>query len=278
MKTLFLILIFLCSSITYSQTTPGQVYAKGLEYFYSAKFNDAIKYFDEYIKSQSNEYKGYNFRGLCYLSLKNYPKAIEDFTKVITLTNSNSEGYINRANTFYFKGDPGSALKDFDEAIKNNPSNIEGYLGRGRVYLAIGKISNALSDLNSAAAVEPKNARVYINLAWAHLLNNDTSKAFENVKTAMFYDSNLVFTNYKRDLLYLKAENYKEVLDVMNVNIENNPESYLAYFARGFIYYLLNNYVKSRNDLVISLRLNERDDPQFEEVVNQLLRNIKRKT
>lgn len=278
MKKILIAVTLLISSAVLAQTTPEQIFSKGLEYFYAAKFQDAIKYFDDFVASKPNDYKGFNFRGLCYLSLKNYPKAIEDFSTVVNLAKTIDEGYINRANAFFYKGDPSSSLNDFAEAIRVNPKSIEPYLGRGRVYIALNKVSNALTDFNMAASLEPLNARVYVNLAWGYLLTNDTVKAFENVKNALYYDSNLVFTNFRRDLLYLKVENYKIVMNIINNDINNNPNSYLAYFARGFIYFLINDYKKSKSDLVKSLKLNERDDPQFESVVNQLLRNIKRKT
>jgi len=279
MKIFFTILILMyTAALSYAQSSPNEIYSKGVEYFYRGEFHDAIKYFDDYIRSNPNEYSSFNYRGLCYQALKDYSKALEDFTTVVNLGRTNSEGFINRGNTFYLKDDYNSALNDYTEAIKYNPNDVEGYIARSRSYIALNKLTKALTDLNAASSVDPKNARVYVNLAYAHILNNDTSKAFDDVKTALFYDSNMVFTNYSRDLLYVKAETYKSVLDIMNYNIRQNPGSYLAYFSRGFVYYLMNNYENSRSDMLKSIELNEIDDPKFEDVAYQILRNIKRKT
>lgn len=279
MKIFYTIVIIFCfTGVTFAQSSPDEIYSKGVEYFYRGEFHDAIKYFDDYIRSNPNEYSSFNYRGLCYQALKDYSKALEDFTTVVNLGRTNSEGFINRGNTFYLKDDYTSALNDYTEAIKYNPNDVEGYIARSRSYIALNKLTNALTDLSAASAVDPKNARVYVNLAYAHILNNDTSKAFDNVKMALFYDSNMVFTNYNRDRIYVRAENFKSVLDIMNYTIRANPGSYLAYFARGFIHYLMNNYESSRSDMLKSIELNEIDDPKFEEVAYQILRNIKRKS
>ena len=52
-KIKFAVLFFIIAQtgILYSQTTPEQIFSKGLEAFYGANFQEGIKYFSEYIIS-----------------------------------------------------------------------------------------------------------------------------------------------------------------------------------------------------------------------------------
>ncbi|MDQ3019513.1 MAG: tetratricopeptide repeat protein [Bacteroidota bacterium] len=275
-KASSIIFILFIALNTYSQTTPEQIFSKGLENFYGGKFNDAIKFFSEYIKSAPTDYKGFNYRGLCYQAMKNYPRSIEDFTKVISIAPRSSEGFINRGNSHFFSNSYPTALQDFNDAIRINSHDIESYFGKSRVYRQLRRFSEALKEVITAEGIDPKNPRVYLNMAWVHLQLKDTAKVFKDIETALYYDSNLVFTNYRRDLLFVLMENYKNSLVVASKRVDENPNSYMAYFTRGFIYFIMNNYVLAKEDLSKSISLVKDPDPKFISVINQIIRSIKR--
>lgn len=261
---------------SYSQTTPEQIFVKGMEAFYNSDFKQGIIFFNDYIASVSTDYRGYNYRGLCYQSMKNYQRSLEDFTKVIDLANNNWEGYVNRGNSYLKLGNYSSALADYSDAIRYVPDNIEGYLGRSKVYAQQGKYPNALSELNLAVGVDPMNPRVYLSKAWIHILNNDTLSIQNDINTAMYYDSNIVFTDYKRELLFVKVDNYKSILSILNDRVNKFPNSYLAYFSRGVVYFLMNSYDNAVSDLKRSMKLNTAKDQDFVNLVTKILRSIDR--
>lgn len=273
---LIAILIFFTAA-TYSQTTPKEIFEKGLENYFNSKYQDGIKYFDEYIKSAANDPMGFTYRGLCYQSLKNYQKALDDFTKVINLGKNNPEGYIYRGNTYVMQRNIPSALTDFFDAIRYGPDNIEGYLGRARAYVIKADYSNALKDINLAVGVAPRDPRVYVNKAFIHYLSGDTGNVLEAVDMAFYNDSDIVFTDTKREFLFTKIEIFKTSMNVINGKIRDFPENYMGYFVRGLTYYLTNSYDKSKSDLKKAIELNSNND-KLKVTVNKILRSIKRNT
>lgn len=275
-KLLFLLILILIFKHSSSQTTIPEIFGKGLEYYYGAKFQEAIQHFDEYIQSMPNNIKGYQFRGLCYQGLGNYPRAIEDFTKAIGIAPNNYEAYINRGNTYFLDDNLASSLNDFTDAIKINRNEIEGYIGRSRVYALQEEFPKAINDLITAAGIDPNNARLYINMSWINILADDTTEAFNNISKALSFDSNIVFTNYKRDQLYVKRESYKFALALADQKIQRHPESYLAYFTRGMINFLMNNYEFAIEDYKRSLFFNKNGSKEFVDVMEKILRSIKR--
>jgi len=274
-----LILLFLFSNIqnSYSQFSPVELYTKGLQKFYEGNFDEAVKYFNDYIAVATNDIKGFNYRGLSNLALKNYPRAIEDFTSIITINNTNVEGYTNRGYAYLFQGNNSSAITDFSNAIQYGPADIEGYIGRCGANIALRKMPNALKDLTLGAGIDPKNPRIYINKAWISYLTRDTLGFVSNVNQALYYDSNIVFTSSERDLIFIKVEMYKNALAYINHNTESNNSSYFDYFARGFIYFLLNKYNDSKADINTSVKIyKNKNNPDFNNAVNSLLRSIAR--
>ncbi len=270
---LFLIIIFVFKE-SYSQTTTPEVFSKGLEYYYGAKFQDGIQFFDDYIKSMPNDSKGYQYRGLCYQGMGNYPRAIEDFTNAVRIAAS-FENYVNRGNTYFLDNNLSSAMIDFTDAIRVNANEVEGYIGRSRVYTVQQEYAKAIADLNIASGINP-SARIYINMSWVNILADDTTAAFNNISKAFSYDSNIVFTNYKRDQLYVKTESYKFALDLQDRKIEMHPQEYLAYFSRGMIYFLMNKYEFAIEDFKKSLLLNKNGSKEFVDVMEKILQSIKR--
>lgn len=260
----------------YSQTTPAQNFNKGLEMYYGAKYQEAVKFFDEYIKSEPNQFKGYNYRGLSYQGMKNYPKALEDFTKAISVEPSNSEGYLNRGYTHLYQQKFSPALTDFSDAIRIDAHNIDAYIGKSMVYIIQRKYSEAMTNLNSASGVEPKSARIFITKAWVYILTDDTAKVIYNVSMAMYFDSNVVFTEHKRELLGFKLDNYRKALSIADQRIDKNPENYMSYFNRGIIYFFMNNYEKASADLKKSKSLNKNYNAKLDVLIDQIFRSIKR--
>ena len=277
MKNLFILLTLLfLTGKSFSQNSPQQTFDNGLEAFYDGRFQDGIKYFTEYISTNNTDFKGYTYRGLCFQAMKNYPRSIEDFTRVITVTPNNFDGYLNRGNSYYFSNNNEAAMRDYKDAIRLAPKDFEAYFGMSRVLMKLRRFDQALKEINSAEGIDPMNARVYVNKSIVHMQLEDTVALFNDVATALYYDSNIVFTDYRRDLIYVKVEIYKTVLASVNQLLALHPNSYIYYFMRGFIYYLMNSYSKAQADFDTSVKINIKSDQKFNQVIAMLNRSIER--
>jgi tetratricopeptide (TPR) repeat protein len=208
--------------------------------------------------------------------MKNYPRSIEDFTNVISVAPNNSDGYLNRGNSYYFNNNIPAAMQDYGDALKYTPNMFEAYFGKSRVFIQLRKFDEALKAVIAAEGIVPTDARVYINKAYVRALLGDTVETFNNIEIALYNDSNIVFTDYRRDLMYVKIESYKQALATINLLIQQNPNSYFYYFLRGFTYYLINSFDKAKKDLETAVKLYRKDDAQFNNLINKINRSIER--
>lgn len=279
MKRLNIVLMILflsLSSNSYSQSTPQDFFNKGLEAFYGGQFQVGVGFFDTYLKSMPHDYEGFKYRGLCYQGMKNYPRSIEDFANSIRIAPGNSDGYINRGNSYYLSKNYSAASRDFHDAIRVDPHNIEGYFGKAKIFNESRKFKDALKEINLAEGVDPMNARIYLNKAFIHMELRDTVNMFEDIATAMYYDSNFVFTEYRRDLIYIRFDTYKKVLSYVDNLLQQEPGSFMYTFVRGVIHFVMNNFDKAKVDLSEAVKLNPDPDTKFKDLISRISRSIDR--
>ncbi|MFZ1322413.1 MAG: tetratricopeptide repeat protein [Ignavibacteria bacterium] len=272
-KIILLLFISLTSVINlYSQENPQTVYRNGIEKFFNSDFDLAITYFTDYIKTETQAYEAYNYRGLCYLAQKNYAKAKEDFSSAVHLNKSFSQGFVNRANIFALQGDYDAALRDYNNAILADRANLEIYYGLSLLYINSKEFNKALIELKTAAALAPKNARVYLNTAIVNMLIGDTLRIFENVDEALYWDSSYLYTNLNKSLIFTIADRFHYALQVLNSAVSANPNSYLVYFNRGVIFYMMGNFPDAISNFNRSKDLYKGGDQRIINLITKITR------
>ena len=130
------------------------------------------------------------------------------------------------------------AIEDFTRAIELYPTWSEAYNNRGTTYGHAGKLDKAIEDLTKAIELGP-NAIFYNNRALTYGVKGDLDRALSD---------------------YTKA-------------IELNPNYALAYFSRGNIYYLKQEYKKTKEDFISAEKLGYKISSEKKEVLEELLKD-----
>ncbi len=272
-RGLLIFVIYLSGTFNcYTQTTPREYYNIGLKAFLDADFQNSIQNFNEYIKSFPDDYTAYNYRGLSYQSLKDYDNALKDFTSVIKYSSFSSLGYLNRANTFMLSGRDWDALTDYNAGLEIEPDNTQLFIGRSHVFAKRHDYVSALNELSQASIIDSTIAKIYINKAWVHTLANDTIEVFQDICDALNRDTNIILSDIRSDLRFVKADQYRKVLDFHSSIIKANPVNYMAYFNRGVVYFFENLYDRAKVDFDKALELNNEEKPGFSDTVGKFIR------
>ena len=79
---------------------------------FDAKFNDAIREFDQVISQYPDLAAAYDGRGVAYAGTQQYEKAIADFTRAIKLDPSYAPAYTHRAAAYKATGNTSNAEAD----------------------------------------------------------------------------------------------------------------------------------------------------------------------
>lgn len=121
-----------------------------------------IKIIDEIIDVYPKCAEAYVNRGMIYFNSGKFQDAITDFSKAIDLDPKNADFYCARGGAYNHLGKYNDAILDFDRAIKLDPQNAVGYHLRGLAYDDIREYDNAFCDYNKVIELDPQNAIIYV--------------------------------------------------------------------------------------------------------------------
>ena len=198
---LFLILVFLFSSIAFSQESN---YQKGIKFYNQRNFKSAISYFKKAIKNNENIEESYFFLGLSYINLKKYREAYHLSSKTIEL---------------------------YKKKINENPNDINAYYRLGYVYELMSFVpgknyfKKAISYFEKAQNLNPKDVGLVENIAFCYISMKDYKKAIEFLENANKLFPNNLWIEYYLGVSYFSIKDYEhaksyfsEVLDKSNGN------------------------------------------------------------
>lgn len=231
-----------------AQVTGNNIYDNARRNYISGNFEEAIKYYNEYLRSYTNDDRAFYERGMCYESLRRFDDALRDYTTAINLKSSYAKYYESRGYAYLKLKLPQNSLDDFNKSIQKDAFSSEGYWGRANAYIDLGKYDMALKDMNSAVNLDPTNAIYLYIRAVLYTTINDTTNFYRELDLLSNLYASAFFSNYKSQYVVLILDNINtNVVNLSRMIIEYPEESFL-YFRRGFNYYLLRNFTLASDD------------------------------
>lgn len=177
----------------------------GNNYFYKGNFNQAIKVYDEYIKSYPNDPNSYFNMGLCYIKLLDEEKAINYFLEAYRIDNKHVPSIFNLAYYYYKKKDYNNSLFYHSLLLDLDNKNPDIFYKLTQLEFEIEEYEQAKDHILKAISLDEKNPDYYIMAAKVYAKGyKDKSKTLEYIEKA--------FKNNFKDISYLKAQNEFKLL------------------------------------------------------------------
>lgn len=269
MKKLFILILILTASSTYSQTAPPcgetdykcqldaamkaqQADPKNPEGYYkvarimqkAGAHKEAIEMYSMYVSipGVKPEYlaDGYNNRGVAHRTLKQADLAAADFSKAFELVPTDPKFVANRgnANTDLKKYD--EALADYATAIKLDPKFVPAYSGRGNLYGATQRFKEAIADFTKAIEFDPADPENYYNRAVMYRETRELDKVIADYdKYIPLVAGNVVYQAdgyINRGIAKAALGRNEDALADFTKVIELDPKRANGYKARAMIY------------------------------------------
>jgi len=252
--TVLFFIITVNLNISYPQLKGITSYDNAYRNYTSGNFEDAIKYYNEYIKAYSNDDKAIYERGMCYENLRKFEDALKDYSNALRLKPFFAEYNISRGYAYIKTNMPTNAYDDFTRAIRSEPTNPDGYYGRVNANLDLNKYEFALNDLNAAINLNTKNPIYYYVRAIIYTELNDTAKFYDDLERILDYYPSEFFSSYKSQGVVLILDNIQNNINRLTNAINNIPDHYLLHFRRGFNYYVYKKFVPASEDFADAIR------------------------
>jgi tetratricopeptide (TPR) repeat protein len=169
MKKLLTIIGIICSLTAFGQTAQDY-FIKGNEEinFNTQNYANAIEYYDEAIKLDSDFVDAYFYRGYSKRQINDLKGAIADYDKAIELKPDFVDVFTFRAqvksdlkDSIGAFSDYHKAIKLYDQVIKLKPDSANAFTDRGFVKWKSNDWKGAIQDFDFAIKLDPKNAQNY---------------------------------------------------------------------------------------------------------------------
>ncbi|MBK7381579.1 MAG: tetratricopeptide repeat protein [Ignavibacteriales bacterium] len=167
-----------------------ELFDKGNNEYKIGNYQEAIKYYTNYIKEYPNDAGAYNNRGLAKDDLGDYRGAIQDYNKAIYLDPNNTDAYNNRGNAKSNLEDYRGAIQDYNKTIGIDPNDAGNYYNRGSAKSNLEDYRGAIQDFNKAIEINPNYADAYNNRGVAKKNLEDYRGAIQDYNKAIDLNPN----------------------------------------------------------------------------------------
>ncbi|MFH0892796.1 MAG: tetratricopeptide repeat protein [Bacteroidota bacterium] len=134
MKQFIIYLLLIVPFSVTAQSTPEELFGKGLEMVTKAKLDSGIYYYDQAIALKPNYHEAFFRRGLAWDKKGDIAKAIADYTSAISIFEK-PVYYNNRGIDYSITADFDKAMADYDKAISIDPTYGQSFLNKGYIYV-----------------------------------------------------------------------------------------------------------------------------------------------
>ncbi|MGD0786228.1 MAG: tetratricopeptide repeat protein, partial [Sedimentisphaerales bacterium] len=141
------------------------------------RYDEAIEYYKQAIKTEPGYAAAYNNLGVAYSSIGRYKDAIDTFKQTIEIRTDYAEAYYNLGFAYDKFGLAANAIDTYKQTVKIKPDYAEAYNNLGVAYAKLGRLPEAIDAFKQAIKIEPDLAEAHRNLGYAYLTIGDKSSA-----------------------------------------------------------------------------------------------------
>ncbi|MCP4552051.1 MAG: tetratricopeptide repeat protein [Bacteroidetes bacterium] len=232
-------------------------------------FTQAIRYFNQALRINSNDHYAYYLRGVAKFNLDDIVGAEMDYTIAINLLPYYAEFFHNRANTRSMQLKHESAFEDYARAIELDSTDASIFFNRARTFMHLKRYDEAIKDCDKAISLNYNHEGIYIlrgsakaggkyyedalkdmnlvlNYNPGYMLGfiqrgkvftelNRMDSAMMDFNYVLAADSNNTYALFSRAAAEMKSENYPEAITDLDHIIRLSPYNSYAYFNKAII-------------------------------------------
>ena len=153
--------------------------------------DDAIKAYNQAIKSDPTNDSYHSNLGDIYYSLDRYDDAAAEYNQAVRLDSSSEHNWYSLGQAYNQIGNYAGAEQAFKKISGQNP--LDAAFGLGQTYHLMGRYDDAVSELQSAIAINPKLGYAYLELGLVYTDQKELDKAKEQASILSSIDQSLAY-------------------------------------------------------------------------------------
>jgi Flp pilus assembly protein TadD len=141
------------------------------------RYDEAIEFYKQAIKTEPGYAAAYNNLGVAYSSIGRYKDAIDAFKQAIEIRTDYAEAYYNLGFAYDKFGRAADAIDTYKQTVKIKPDYAQAYNNLGVAYAKLGRFTEAIDAFKQTINIKPDLAEAHKNLGLACLAIGDKSSA-----------------------------------------------------------------------------------------------------
>lgn len=201
---------------------------------------EALEAYAEAVKLNVNHASNWKKKGNVFFELEKFTEAIATYDRALELEPEDGEIYNLRGQALFQLQQYDTALKMQDLALDLDRLNAQYWSDRGRNLLALGRYFEALTSFNRAQAIEPSNLPLWQDkflVLKALKRPQEAERVFRDVSNNYLKVRQQQPPQVKNLLpqgdFLVKAQMYRQAVNVYDQALEIRPNIYQAWLAKG---------------------------------------------
>lgn len=229
------------------------------------KYEESIKYYDKCLEIDENDYDALNYKAEALRMINKNEESLKVIEKALKIDNSFMNLYINKSKALYNMGFDGEALDAAISAQNIYPYSTSSYILQMKLYLRHSEFDNVLKVYERAKEFEVMDEEIVLYKIKALYGNDKIDEAEKDAIDLIKYISEngdkcnvLSEVYYEYSLMLSDKGTYKEALVAINNAIDISKDINY-YYARGYFYISLREYVNALSDYeyILSIKPND---------------------
>ena len=158
----------------------SSLYFKAIMSYKSEKYDKALEYFNEALKSGPEDIDSLTGKGMVLLKQKYIKESIDCFDRALKIDKKHAKALYYKGLALYYDGKYKEAIKYYDLALKINPKSADVWNGKGFLLYNNGRYEEALDCYKKTLEIEPQKTITLMN-------TGNTMYAMQNYSEAIIY-------------------------------------------------------------------------------------------
>ncbi len=226
-------IVFFSQAVRANTNYLGAYYFRAMSYLRLSRYDRAIEDFSHALALNTNDADAYYFRGWCYLDQRQYGQSITDLNSALSL-GTNITVLLLRAYVYSCATDYNSSIEDYNQAIYRWPASARAHVGRAQVFILQGAYGLGLLDCDEAIGLDPRLPTAYQERGNADQGEGNFENAIADYSDALQLDPDNSSLYYERAEAFAGGDDFSNAVKDLTVLVQLRPHDASAFTYRGW--------------------------------------------
>ena len=254
-----ILLGYLIGCVSTDNTQKQRFLIRGNEALQEQNYKEAKRLFTEAINLDSCYIPAIQNLGVTFYQQGQFAQAILEYDKVLQCDPDYLDIFLNRANAFYELSEYYRALDELDYIVEKLPDSVRVHFSKGLVLSKLRQFEEAIISFDRANDLDSNNVEVLVNRGTVKYYLKQFDQAEVDLRKAISKQPLAPNAYNALSLIEVERNNLTRGLELVNtaLDIEDRQPYFLN--NRGYIYMLLGDLERAREDIDLSITLDPRN-------------------